>query len=390
MKKSVILLIITTIFLTGCASSIKQLQKGNYDAAIRTAVRNLRVDTTNQEEIEVLDRAYTLANETDLERIRYLELEGNPRSWDELFTLYSDLKNRQALVRTVLPLELNGRIINYPHQDYDAAIIEAKQMAADYYWDHAHNLMENDTRESYRQAYNEFTKVKNYIGDYENIDQLLQETRWLGTSRAFILLFNNTHLKLSDNYENELLSFGPQDLNSEWVEFHTKQFHSDLYYDYLIHINLNHINVSPEKVFEKDRMETKEIEDGWEYVLDDRGNVVKDSSGNDIKVKKFRTAACSIIETRQYKEAFIKGEIEIIQNEPRQVIKSIPISAESIFEHVSARAIGDTAALSDESKEMIKADPVLFPHDLDLIHRSSNALKLSIRKALRHNRRFLE
>ncbi|MEE9190908.1 MAG: hypothetical protein V3U16_09085 [Candidatus Neomarinimicrobiota bacterium] len=390
MKNSLILLIITTLFLFGCASSIKQLQRGDYDAAIRTAVRNLRVDPTNQEEIKVLDRAYTLANETDLERIQYLELEGNPRSWDELFNLYSDLRNRQAAVRTVLPLELNGRIIDYPHQDYDSAIIEAKQRAADYYWGHAHKLMDNDTKESYRQAYGEFRKVKKYIGDYENIDQLLQETRWLGISRAFISLFNNTHLKLSDNYKIELLSFGPQDLNSEWVEYHTKRFDADLYYDYFIHINLNRINVSPEKVVEKDRMETKEIEDGWEYVLDDRGNVVKDSSGNDIKVKKFRTAACSVIETRQYKEAFIKGEIEIIQNEPRQVIKSIPISAESIFEHVSARAIGDTAALSHESKAMIKADQRPFPHDLDLIHRSSNALKLSIRKALRNNRRYLD
>lgn len=201
MRKSFILLIITTIFLIGCASSIKQLQRGEYDAAIRTAVRNLRVEPDNQEEIEVLDRAYILANETDLERIQFLELEGNPRSWDELFTLYSDLKDRQAVVRTVLPLELNGRIIDYPQQDYDTAIIEAKQQAADYYWDHAHKLLENDTKESYRQAHGEFSKVKNYIGDYENIDQLLQETRWLGISRAYISLYNNTHLKLSDNYK---------------------------------------------------------------------------------------------------------------------------------------------------------------------------------------------
>ena len=68
MKKLFLFSILIIIF-AGCASSLKQLQRGDYDAAIQTAVKQLRVDPTDQEQIEVLDRAYLLANQQDYDRI---------------------------------------------------------------------------------------------------------------------------------------------------------------------------------------------------------------------------------------------------------------------------------------------------------------------------------
>ena len=44
MKKIVPFVFILTILLAGCGSSKKQLQKGNYDAAIDKAVKQLRKD----------------------------------------------------------------------------------------------------------------------------------------------------------------------------------------------------------------------------------------------------------------------------------------------------------------------------------------------------------
>jgi hypothetical protein len=137
-------------------------------------------------------------------------------------------------------------------------------------------------------------------------------------------------------------------------------------------------------------METKEIEDGWEYLLDDNGNVVKDSEGNDIKIPKTRTASCTIIESHQFKAAKIEGDIELIQNNPKKVVKTVPIGAESIFEHISARAIGDVDALSDESKELLKNTAVSFPRDIDLIVDSAETLKNSIRQGIGDIRRLIK
>ena len=44
----------------------------------------------------MLDKAYKLANERDLDRIKYLKAENNPASFDEIYSLYGALKARQS------------------------------------------------------------------------------------------------------------------------------------------------------------------------------------------------------------------------------------------------------------------------------------------------------
>ncbi|MEE8478695.1 MAG: hypothetical protein V3S42_01685, partial [Candidatus Neomarinimicrobiota bacterium] len=194
---------------------------------------------------------------------------------------------------------------------------------------------------------------------------------------------------LPAQFKKDLMDFGITDFNSKWIEFHTINPGNDIYYDYFTIINLKRIEVSPEQVRQKDRMESKELEDGWEYVLDDNGNVVKDSEGNDIKIPKKRTISCTLIETHQSKAAKLEGDIELVQNKPRKVIKQIPIGAESVFEHVSARSIGDVNALSGESKELLKNKSVPFPRDLDLILDGSETFKKSIRGGLGKLKRLI-
>jgi hypothetical protein len=388
--KKLIIFSIVIIILAGCASSLKQLQRGDYDAAVQTSVKKLRVDPTDQEQIEVLDKAYFLANQQDLDRIKFLKEEGSPYNWDEIFERYSNLKDRQSLVSTVLPLKLGNEIIDYEYNDYDSEIITAKKKAADYFWNHANELMKNGDKESYRQAYYEFQKAKEYAGNIHNINQLIEEAHWKGMSRVFVSLDNKTHLNLPVQFINELMAFGVTDFNTNWIEFHSTNPSTDTYYDYLTVINLKRIEVSPEQVEQTDRMETKDIEDGWEYLLDDNGNVVKDSEGNDIKIPKTRTLSCTIIESHQYKAAVIEGDIELIQNYPKKVVKTVPIGAQSIFEHVSARAVGDVDALSDESKELLKNKAVSFPTDIDLIVDSGETLKNSIREGLGNIRSLIK
>jgi hypothetical protein len=82
-----------------------------------------------------------------------------------------------------------------------------------------------------------------------------------------------------------------------------------------------------------------------------QGQRVKDSLGNDVKVKKFRDLQCALIRTFQVKECVIQGDVEMRALYPERTIKKEPIGATSGFEHVSARAIGDVNALSAEQKK---------------------------------------
>lgn len=104
MKRIVSLFFIITLLLSGCGSSKKQLQKGNYDAAIDKAVKQLRKDPKDEKQLAILTQSYKVANEQDQERIRFLKMENKPSNWDEIYQLYNALNNRQSLVRTVTPL----------------------------------------------------------------------------------------------------------------------------------------------------------------------------------------------------------------------------------------------------------------------------------------------
>ena len=152
MRKIASVSIILILILSGCGSSKKQLEKGNYEAALDKAVKQLRKDSRDTRQISILDKSYNTLNEQDNERIRYLKMEEKPANWDEIYQINKRMSDRQAYVRTVTPLELNGKTIEYPYVDYMPEMVAAKRKSADFYFANGNELMKNKLKESYRQA----------------------------------------------------------------------------------------------------------------------------------------------------------------------------------------------------------------------------------------------
>jgi len=389
MKKAAPVFLVMIISLHGCGSSKKQLEKGNYDAAIEKAVKQLRKDPRDARQIAILDRSFRIANEQDDERIRFLKMESRPASWDEIYLLNKRLSDRQSLVRSVTPLELNGKSISYDYIDYMPERIAAKRKSADYYYAHGNELMKNNLKESFRQAYYEFVRAKEYVGDYENIDNKIEESRYLGMSRVMISLINKSILKFTPEFEEDLLALDLPRLNSEWVEYHIMNYNNNLKYDYFININVKTIAVSPDQTMQRDSVIKRDVEDGFNYKLDSRGNVMKDSLGNDIKTKRYKTLQCALIETIQSKTCVIEGDIEILQSNPGKLLKKEPLGARSQFENISARAVGDIGALNNSQLQKTRTKPLPFPDDMEMIFRCSESLKQAINAAVQSNRRLI-
>jgi hypothetical protein len=389
MKKTIVLYFALTIILSGCGSSKKQLERGNYDAAISTAVKQLRKDPDDAKQIATLERSYKIVNDQDNERIRFLKMEGRPQNWDEIYLIYKRLSDRQALVRTVMPLNAGNRTIEFPTIDYLPEMIGAKRKSADFYYAHGIELMKSGLKDSYRQAFAEFVRAKEYVGDYEGIDNKIQEAKYLGMSRVYVSLLNTTMIKFPKEFEEDLLTVDLQALNSEWVEFHTINLDENTKYDYFINVNVRNIAVSDNQTAQRDSVIKRDVEDGFNYQLDSKGNVMKDSLGNDIKVKKYKTLQCALISTIQTKGCRIDGDIEIIQTNPNKVIKKDPIGAQSNFENISARALGDLGALNASQLERTKTQIVPFPSDIEMVLRCSESLKMAIRGSIQSNRRLI-
>jgi molecular chaperone GrpE (heat shock protein) len=178
-------------------------------------------------------------------------------------------------------------------------------------------------------------------------------------------------------------------LNSEWVEYSTRDLDASTQYDYYININVRNIAVSPDQTMQRDTVVRKEVEDGYAYQLDKKGNVMKDSLGNDIKTKKYKSLQCALIETIQSKACRIDGDIEVVQANPNKVLKKEPLGAQSNFENISARALGDVQALSQAQVEKTKAKQVPFPDDMEMVLQCSESLKMAINGAVQTNRRLI-
>lgn len=383
--KKLLLFALSVVLFTACTSSKKLLEKGKYDEAIEKSVENLRKDPGNQEELDVLREAYQQANLLDKDRIDFLKKENREENWIEIYRLYSSLKNRQNLLKT-LPSSVRNQ---FAFVDYDDRLIEAKGEAAEVSYSRGIEYLESGGKQNARAAYREFSRVRNIYPDYKDVNLLLQESLYLGTNHVLFQVENNSEVLLPRDFDTELKKISLKDLNRRWLNYDTYA-DSTVEYDYFIVLNIKEIAVSPESIERKSWTDTKEIQDGYTYVYDDNGNVKKDSAGNDIKVPNYVTIAADVNESYQHKEAFIGGSVDYIDLYSNQLIKTEEISVTAVFEHYSAVFSGNKKALSDESLKLIQSKPLPFPSDEAMLLDAASLLKNRTKRIVHNHRRILE
>lgn len=381
MKKIVLLLSVAVILLSGCLSSKQYYEKGAYDKAITKAVKRLKKKTDRPKEVWVLVSAYRAVNQADLDRISYLKQTGQPDIWDEVFQKYDMLKRRQDLVKTLPQKVLDD--ISFNWVDYDKDVIESQKKAVEYYYAHARVLLDKKDKMSARQAYDELRRIKDFYESYKDVDAMLQTAIELGTTNVIFKMSNQSMAVLPQGFEDEILTMTLKDLNRKWINYDSREV-SGRTYDYMVFLNLKMIDVSPEQLKQYEYTESKEVQDGFQYVLDARGNVVKDSLGNDMKVPKYKTITCHVLETQMNKAAIITGSVDFYDNRHSQLLRNEKLSAESHFNYMFATAMGDIDALKAETVRKLNS-PAPFPNDLEMIGMASDYLKESARNIISNN-----
>jgi hypothetical protein len=386
MMKRLFIACLLFLAATVCKSPEKLIQEGNYDAAIDKSIKIILKNKADNDDKALLEKAFLLANQRDQDRARLLIAEDKPENWDEIYQLYTTLSNRQAEIQKVLPLEIHDKPFQYKHIDYTASIVEAKTRAADYFYSHGKTLMQQQNKESYREAYYNFLKAREYRGSaYSDIDQLINTAEDLGISRVLVEIINQSHNGLPAGFNDNILNFNTSGLNSAWVEYDLTSSGDDYGYDYFISVIIGNIVVSPENISSWEYQRRKTVPDGYTYELDRRGNVKKDSLGRDIKIAKYKELTCTVYARKQSKSAKILGEMEFVAA-PEQLILRIPIDGGSYFEHISGRAVGNPDALEPDDFQLIHNLPVLYPDDISMIYDCSQQLQREVYNAIYDNR----
>lgn len=387
MKRFLVLSFLAIFLFSNCRTSTHYLKHAQFEAAVYKSVSKLRKKPGKTKEINVLREAYAKANQADLDRIAFLRTSGEPDIWDNIFSRYNSLKNRQNQVKTLSTPILNA--IHFVPVNYDEEIIAAKRKAAEYFYAHALQLLEKNNRQSARLAYNELLKVKQYYSDYKDIDAKLQEALLNGRNNILFKIENKSNMIVPQNFEQELLKISMEDMNTLWMNYHTKAIEG-INYDYTILLNIKEIAVSPEQVREESYVDQKEIQDGFKYKLDAKGNVMKDTAGNDIKIPVIKIITCKVMLTKQRKSAMIGGTLDYLNNRTGQLIKTDPIVAETFFENNVAAPYGDLNALSSSSRTLINTSHfVPFPPNPDIIMQAAIRLKDMTKDIIWNNKNII-
>jgi len=372
-----------SFFLTGCFTAQKALDKRQYDKAIHKALKKVKKDKQGDKHILILEDAYAEAIKLDLYKIDRWTKTSLVNNWKKVLNVYRKLDIRQDKIETYLPLyiEQEGRQASFTLNDYKKEINVLKDNVSEYLYRTAHLLLDDNNKISSRKAYDVLGELYRLKPGYKDVQHLKQKAFKQGQNHILVSVDGRYGTGLPYLFERDLTDLNINGKNSKWVVFHDRNL-AGMRYDYVVEINMQQVNVSPERIEENVYTDRKEVEDGWEYELDSKGNVAKDSLGNDIKKPKYEWITCDVIESRQTKQSQIEGILHIYDNESRVLIDRIPVGGSSNFNHRYATANGNLEALSKESERKIKRKSRPFPSDTQILEDAIKSLKPAIEDAL--------
>lgn len=362
-----------------CVSAEKLVETGNYDQAIALAKRKLSgKQRKNPKLVLAAEEAFAKITVREMRELERLQRADRDENWGRINELTRNIRKRQEALRPLLPLtDKNGYTATFNFVQVDALEEESRDKAAAYHYQQANDLLrqaQNGDKAAARAAYRELEETQRYFRNYQNATALQQQAHDLGTTHILVRVENSAPVVTPAAFEQRLAQVNTAGLNNFWQQYHIRD-NRQFDFDYEIKLRITDILVSPEVVREREYVDTKNITDGYEYVLDNNGNVLKDSLGNDVKVPREITVKAWIIETLQQKEANVEGVVEIYNLRTNRLVRSQPLAAAALFENYASTFRGDNRALSKDTRRRIGNRPIPFPSNEALILQAADQLK---------------
>ncbi len=375
----------------GVKKTQEALNSGNYQAAMNKALVELADNKTrksHQPYVIMLEEAFAKFSDRELREIEYLKADGNPANYEAIYTKLVGLRSLQERIRPLLPLYLEdeGREAEFNFQNYNRRILTVKDKLSDYLYQNASELLANATfKQDYRTAYDDFAYLNQINPGFRDVKEKMEMAHERGIDYIRVFVANDTEQVIPQRLEEDLLNFNTYGLDNLWLKYHTQPL-EDIKYDYEIRVNFRNILISPEEIREREVIKERQVKDGYTYLEDENGNLVKDSLGNEIKVDRMKTVRCRFHTFTQFKAARVEGQVAYLDLNTEQVVNAYPLSTEFIFEHQYASYQGDRRALDTDLFSLTQLRAVPFPTDEQMIFDAGEDLKLRLKNIVTSHR----
>lgn len=357
--------------LGGCYSAKQSYERGDYDKAIQLAAKRLRKKPDDQKTIEILVNSWEISNRIDKEDLNR-QLSSSSPDWDKIFTIYKKLDDRQRVVMQLPKLKPENKKtnVNFEFEDYGTALSDAKQNAIQSLVNKGDDNISRGDRFSARIAYDSYTKAYGYDNSNSSIKGKADQAYLLGMTHILIQIAPANQIMLPDNFVRQCLDKKWTALESGWLRFHNI-FQGNFVYHYFTDVLINSVVVSPEKIAETNYVDTKKIEDGWEYVKNGDGSVKTDSLGNKLKQPVYRDITCNVKKYTLTKTVTVNGIVSIYETTSDKKYANDAITSNFAFNYSYATASGDSRALSKTSQDLVSKKVVSFPTNNESIMSTS-------------------
>lgn len=385
MKKIYLILFIISIFTSSCKTAEKQFRQGDYEEAINISVKKLQRNPDKEEYVLLLEEAFKRANNYDLSQITQLNYEGQPSRWEDIYYIYQGISRRQHKIEPLLPLMIDSedRVANFELVDIVKEITNAKKNAVNFWYADANQKLSTENKYDARAAYAQLINIESLQKNYKDVKQLMQQAKNLGINEVEFIIENNSKTILPANLDEEIRRIEPGNISGIWYELGDINHNSK--YDMTVVLNITKIESFPEKIGTTYRDESIEVKDGFTYLFDDAGNVLKDSLGNPIKIDKYETRVAHVAETFQEKIATIEAEVIYIENASGKKLASFPIKSDGIFQNYALNATGYYDALSPETRSKLGGKVLPFPTDEDILLQAVQTLERLMQNVFEDN-----
>ena len=388
--KQFLLFFLSIVIFSACSgtkNTQKALNTGNYDLVINKAIQKLSANKTSKKKqpyVIMLEESFAKAAARDQNAISFLTKENNPAKFEKIYKTYVSLKKRQERIKPLLPLYKmdKGKNANFNFNNYDNEIINYRIKVSDYLYNNAVNALGKSlAKQDYRNVYDDLSYLNSINPSYKNTVSLINEAHNKGIDFVYAKMTNESDKVIPKKLEDELLNLDTYGLDNLWTVYHTNKV-STVNYDYTMYVELKRIIISPEKVTERQLVREKIVVDGWEYAVNEEGEILKDAEGEKIKVDTTKKVVCEYYEFTQFKSVAVKGQVKFINNASKQLVNSFPLESQFVFEHVYANYSGDKRALGTDLTRYLGLQSVTFPSNEQMIYDSGEDLKLNLKAIL--------
>lgn len=182
MNKNYLILLLFPMLLISCSSGEKALQRGDYFSAITKAVERLKSDPDNSKSTNVLQEGYPMAINWSQEEIDLALTSNQPFKWERTIDMMLRVNHLSKLIRSTPAAR---KIITEP-KSYSSELNLAYEKAAEERYRAGLSLMQENTKEAARAAYDHFYKTNQFISGYQDVIRQMEMAKEIATFNVIV------------------------------------------------------------------------------------------------------------------------------------------------------------------------------------------------------------